>query len=102
MKLARVVGTAVATQKDPKLGARKLLVINPIGVDGTPSKEHLVAVDTVGAGLGEVILYVTGSSARMTELTKDAPVDAAIVAIVEEVEVEGKTTYKKTSGWQGG
>lgn len=95
MKLARVVGTTVATQKDPKLGARKLMVINTLKIDGTPTDDFLVAVDTVGAGIGEVVLYVTGSSARMTELTRDSPVDAAIVAIVEEIEVGGKTLYRK-------
>ena len=59
-----------------------------IKIDGTPTDDFLVAVDTVGAGIGEIVLYVTGSSARMTELTRDSPVDAAIVAIVEEIEVE--------------
>ncbi|HXG93557.1 MAG TPA: EutN/CcmL family microcompartment protein [Blastocatellia bacterium] len=87
MILARIVGTVVATRKDERLHGRKLLVARLVGVDGQDEKGHVVAVDTVGAGAREVVLIVQGSSARMAFGCKDCPVDAAIVGIVDTVEV---------------
>ncbi|HEY7544538.1 MAG TPA: EutN/CcmL family microcompartment protein [Blastocatellia bacterium] len=87
MILARVIGTVVATRKDERLMGRKLLIARLIDVDGRDEKGHLVAVDTVGAGFQETVLIVQGSSARMAFGCKDCPIDAAIVGIVDTVEV---------------
>lgn len=88
MILAKIVGTVVATQKDERLIGSKLLVALPIDTRGTPQGNHLVAVDTVDAGFGETVLIVSGSSARMAADLKDTPVDAAIVGIVDEIELK--------------
>ena len=87
MILARVVGTVVATRKDPRLVSNKLLVARPMDPHGKAEGNYLVAVDTVDAGVGETVLIVSGSSARMAAGMKDCPVDAAIVGIVDHVEV---------------
>lgn len=87
MILARVVGTVVATRKDPRLVSAKLLIAQPIDPQGAHDGSHLVAVDTVDAGVGETVLIVSGSSARMAAGLKDHPVDAAIVGIVDAIEV---------------
>jgi ethanolamine utilization protein EutN len=87
MILARIVGTVVATRKDERLHGRKLLVARLVGVDGTDEKGHVIAVDTVGAGVHEVVLIVQGSSARMAFGCKECPIDAAVVGIVDTVEV---------------
>ncbi|MEK7406640.1 MAG: EutN/CcmL family microcompartment protein [Acidobacteriota bacterium] len=85
MILARVVGTVVATRKDPRLEGKKLLVLKPVSPDGKEESGYVVAVDTVGAGYRELVLAVSGSSARMAEGCKDRPVDTAIVGIVDNV-----------------
>ena len=95
MVIGRVVGTVVATQKDRGLTGTKLQIIQAVGPDLSPKGGFVVAVDSVGAGEGEVVLYTTGSSARQTEQTEGKPVDAVIVAIVDSVDIEGKTVYKK-------
>jgi microcompartment protein CcmK/EutM len=95
MLLGKVVGTVVATRKEPTLDGSKLLVVRAIDVEGKPTSTLVVAVDAVGAGVGEVVLYASGSSARQTEQTKDRPVDAVIMAIVDQVEVEGSLKYVK-------
>ena len=87
MILAKVVGTVVETRKDERLVSSKLLVSQPIDPDGAPRGHHLVAIDTVDAGAGETVLIITGSSARMARGLRDAPVDAAIVGIVDSVEL---------------
>ena len=87
MLLARIVGTVVATRKDERLHGRKLLVARLVGVDGQDEKGHLVAVDTVGAGVQEIVLIVQGSSARLAFGCKDCPIDAAAVGIVDTVEI---------------
>ena len=87
MLLAKILGTVVATRKDPKLEASKLLLARPIDPSGKLEGGYLVAVDTVDAGVGETVLIVSGSSARMAAGMKDCPVDAAIVGIVDHVEV---------------
>ena len=88
MILAKVVGTVVATRKDARLVRSKLLLAQPIDPRGKAQGNHLVAVDTVDAGFGETVLIVSGSSARMAAGLKDMPVDAAIVGIVDSVNVD--------------
>jgi ethanolamine utilization protein EutN len=87
MLLARIVGTVVATRKDERLHGRKLLVARLVDEQGQDQKGHVIAVDTVGAGVREIVLVVQGSSARMAEGCKDMPIDAAIVGIVDTVDV---------------
>jgi microcompartment protein CcmK/EutM len=87
MIVAKVVGTVVATRKDERLVSNKLLVVRPVDPSGKPEGGYLVAVDTVDAGFGETVLIVSGSSARMAAGMKDCPVDAAIVGIVDTIEV---------------
>ncbi len=88
MILGRVVGTVVATRKDERLLGAKLLVVRTVDPYGKDEGNHLVAVDTVDAGLNDRVLVVSGSSARMAQGLKDTPVDAAIVGVVDEVEIE--------------
>ena len=89
MILAKVVGTVVATRKDERLVASKLLVARPLDPSGVPDGNYLVAVDTVDAGLGETVLIVSGSSARMAQGFKDCPIDAAIIGIVDQIDTPG-------------
>ncbi|MFT3692172.1 MAG: EutN/CcmL family microcompartment protein [Kofleriaceae bacterium] len=95
MILGRVIGTLVATRKEPTLDGLKLLVVRACDVDGNPNGAVAIAVDAVGAGLGEVVLYCAGSSARQTQVTQNRPVDATIMAIVDAVTVDGKNHYVK-------
>jgi len=85
MVLARAIGTVVASRKDPRLEGKKLLVCRLLDPDGKDEKGYFIAVDTVSAGIGEHVLIVQGSSARMAQGCKDTPVDAAIVGIVDQV-----------------
>jgi len=85
MILARVVGSVVATRKDPRLEGSKLLIVRPITPDGKEEGGYVVAVDTVGAGSRETVLIVSGSSARMAEGCKEKPVDSSIIGIVDTV-----------------
>ena len=87
MLLAKIVGTVVATRKDPRLVSNKLLVARAIDPRGKAEGGYLVAVDTVDAGVGETVLIVSGSSARMASGMKDCPVDAAVVGIIDIVDV---------------
>jgi microcompartment protein CcmK/EutM len=93
--LGKVIGTLVASRKEPTLDGLKLLVVRACDVDGTPNGGVAIAVDAVGAGIGEVVLYVAGSSARQTQVTKDRPVDATIMAIVDAVTIDGENRYVK-------
>ncbi len=95
MLLGRVVGTVVATKKDPELEGLKLLLIQGTDVDGKASGGVIVAADAVGAGVGELVLFAAGSSARQTIQTKDRPVDHVVMAIVDQVEVGGEIRYDK-------
>jgi microcompartment protein CcmK/EutM len=95
MQMAQVVGTVVATQKHRKLEGAKLLLVQPLTLDDQPRGTTLLAIDAVGAGVGEVVLYASGSSARQTRVTRDRPVDATIMAIVDSIEHEGRQTYTK-------
>ena len=87
MIIARILGTVVATQKDERLLGKKLLIVRPVNVDGTDTTGYVVAVDTVGAGFHEKVLVVAGSSARLAQGLKDAPVDAAVVGVIDTVDI---------------
>lgn len=99
MFLARVEGSVVATKKDPSMSGRKLLIVRPQLVDDKdptkfrPGSNTIVAVDSVGAGLGELVMFCQGSSARLAPNLKDAPVDAVIIGIVDTVDVLGHQIY---------
>jgi ethanolamine utilization protein EutN len=99
MFLARVEGAVVATKKDPAMNGRKLLVLRPQLVDEKdPARfragvNTIIAVDSVGAGIGEMVLFCQGSSARLAPNLKDAPVDAVIIGIVDSVDVLGKQIF---------
>lgn len=95
MKLARVVGTLVASRKDEGLDGLTFRVLRDLDLEGRERGSEVVAVDSVGAGPGEVVLYATGSSARQTIATKDRPCDAVVMAIVDTWEVHGETVYRK-------
>ncbi len=97
MRLGNVVGMIVSTVKDENLGGLKLLVIEDADVYGRGKGSHYVAVDAVGAGKGELVLTAAGSSARQTTLTRDKPVDAVVMAIVETVDANGEITYRKAA-----
>ncbi len=88
MILGRVVGTVVATRKDPRLEGQKLLIVRTVSPEGHDEAGYVIAVDTVGAGNREKVLLVSGSSARLAEGCKDKPVDQAIVAIVDAVDLD--------------
>ena len=87
MIIGRLIGNIVATRKDPRLEGMKLLLVRPITLRGEDESGYLVAIDTVGAGYREKVLVVSGSSARMADGMKDKPVDAAIVGIIDTIEV---------------
>ena len=95
MILAKVAGTVVATQKEPSMEGRKFLLLRQIDLDGKKTGGFVVAVDAVGAGIEEIVLYASGSSARQTIMTEKRPCDAVIMAIVDNWEVEGQLKYKK-------
>lgn len=88
MTLGRVVGTIVATRKDPRLEGHKLLIVKPVSPEGKDEAGYLVAIDTVSAGFRELVITVAGSSARMAEGCKDKPVDCVIVGIVDNVSMD--------------
>ena len=95
MLLGRVTGTVVATRKEPLAEGWKLLVVRQLDAEDKETGGYVVAADAVGAGVGEVVLYASGSSARNTAITRDKPCDAVIMAIVDEWEVDGKEIYRK-------
>ena len=99
MFIGRITGSLVSTQKVPSMTGHKLLVVEPLRVDEKdqsslqPTGRTFVVVDTVGAGEGEVVLCVQGSSARFTDQTKNLPIDAAVIGIVDTVHVNAKTIF---------
>jgi len=95
MLLGRVAGTLVASQKEENLAGLKFLVVRQLDVDNQETGGYVVAADAVGAGVGEVVLYATGSSARQTVLTNNRPCDAVIMAIVDTWEVGGTEVWHK-------
>ena len=88
MILARVVGNVVATRKDPRLEGKKLLILQPVNAAGKPEGNYVVAVDTVSAGNRELVLAVSGSSARMADGCKDTPVDTSIIGIIDSISLD--------------
>jgi microcompartment protein CcmK/EutM len=96
MLIARVIGTTVSTVKDDKLTGRKLLILRQTDESGSPVGKPYVAVDTVDAGIGDLVLTCAGSSARQTNITKDTPVDAVIMAVIDSLEVDGKVAFRKS------
>jgi microcompartment protein CcmK/EutM len=96
MLIARVIGTTVSTVKDEKLTGRKLLIVRQTDETGSPVGKPYVAVDTVDAGIDDLVLTAAGSSARQTNVTKDTPVDAVIMAVIDSLEVEGKVVFRKS------
>jgi ethanolamine utilization protein EutN len=108
MFLARVTGNVVATQKDKSLNGQKLLVVEPLNVKYDPTSKKpatlgntgraIVALDVVGCGEGQLVLVVQGSSARMTEQTKEIPADAVVVGIVDSATYAGKTLDEESAG----
>lgn len=95
MLVGKVVGTVVATRKEKELEGLKLLLVRGMDLEGKPTGTVVVTIDAVGAGVGEVVLYASGSSARQTTVTRDRPVDATIMAIVDQIEVGGTLKYEK-------
>ena len=96
MELARVEGTVVSTIKTDRLKGYKLLIINILNPDMTPTNNHVVAVDTVGAGFGEVVIAVRGSSARQATNLEKVPTDTSIIGIVDSIEFNNKIVFEKS------
>jgi microcompartment protein CcmK/EutM len=95
MLIGKVIGTVVATRKDEKLEGLTFLMLRQLDVQGNEKDGYVVAVDAMGAGVGEVVLYASGSSARQTLVTDKRPCDAVIMAIVDTWEIGGTTIYTK-------
>ena len=95
MQLAKVIGTVVTTRKEPELEGIKFLLLQHADADGTTKSGFVVAADAVGAGVGELVMYAQGSSARQTIITQNRPVDSTIMAIVDIVEEGGHKVYDK-------
>ncbi len=95
MVLAKVIGTVVATRKEPSMEGLKFMMLRQVDAEGKESGSFVVAVDAIGCGVGEYVLYASGSSARQTRMTDKRPCDAVIMAIVDNWEVGGEFKYKK-------
>jgi microcompartment protein CcmK/EutM len=95
MLIAKVIGTTVSTIKDEKLVGRKLLILRQTDETGAPSGKPYVAVDTLDAGIGDLVLTAHGSSGRQTTQTSNSPVDAVIMAVIDHLEVGGTVVYRK-------
>jgi microcompartment protein CcmK/EutM len=95
MLLGKIAGTVVSSQKDDNLQGLRFMLVEEMDVNLKLTGKMVVAVDAVGAGVGEVILFAQGSSARQTTVTKDRPVDATIMAIVDQLDVDGELLYQK-------
>jgi len=87
MHIGRVIGTVVATRKDERLVGSKLMLAQPLNIDYKPIGEPLIAVDTVGAGIGEIIIYTSGTAARIAANKRESPIDAAIIGIVDNIDI---------------
>ena len=95
MLLGKVLGTVVSTRKDEELEGLKFLLVQGADPKGQPNGATVVCADAVGAGVGELVLYAAGSSARQTQITQNRPVDHVIMAIVDEIYADGATTFQK-------
>lgn len=101
MVLAKVVGTVVSTRKEDSMEGLKFLILRQVDLDGEEKNGFVVAADAVGAGIDEMVLYASGSSARQTKMTDKRPCDAVVMAIVDNWEVGGKILYKKFESKSG-
>ena len=99
MLIGKVMGSVVSTRKDEELVGLRLMLVQTVDKAGQPGSQTVVCVDSVGAGEGEVVLFAGGSSARQTEVTKNRPVDHVIMAIVDEMTIEGRAFYQKERGF---
>ena len=97
MKLGKIVGTVVSTQKDQKIETLRLYIVRDLSLELAEKPTFVVAADSVGAGVGEVVLYASGSSARQTDMTSNRPIDATIMAIVDQIDMEGNLLYNKAT-----
>jgi len=97
MLLGKIIGTVVATKKEPELEGMRMMLVRELDPDMAPTGKIVVAVDVVGAGLDEVILFASGSSARQTTMTTNRPVDHVIMAVVDSVEIGGETAFDKAT-----
>ncbi len=95
MLFGKITGTVVSSRKDERLEGLKLLIVQQVDVAGKESGQYVVAADAVGAGMGEMVLFATGSSARQTTLTENRPIDAVVMGIVDTWEIGGRTIYEK-------
>lgn len=95
MLVGKIVGTVVATRKDERLEGLKFLIVQQIDLSMNLTTSYVIAVDAVGAGMGEVVLFATGSAARQTPMTENRPVDGIIMAIVDVMEIGGKIIFEK-------
>jgi microcompartment protein CcmK/EutM len=95
MRIAKVIGTTISTIKDEKLKGRKLLILRQTDETGAAYGEPYVAVDTLDAGVGDLVLTAHGSGGRQTYLTQNSPVDAVIMAVIDHMEVSGQVVYRK-------
>ncbi len=95
MRIALVIGSTISTIKDASISGRKLLIVRNTDTAGKVKGEPYVAVDTVSAGTGDLVLVTDGSSARYTNQTNNAPVDAVIVGVIDSLEMSGEVTYRK-------
>jgi microcompartment protein CcmK/EutM len=95
VNLGKVTGTLVSSHKEPLMEGLALLVVRQLDETGAAHGGYVIAVDSVGAGVGEIVLYASGSSARQTDVTRDKPCDAVIMAIVDQWDVDGETVYVK-------
>ena len=95
MLIAKVIGTTISTIKDDKLTGRKLLILRQTDETGTPSGKPYVAVDALDAGIGDLVLTAHGSGGRQTDLTRNSPVDAVIMAVIDHLEVGGQVVYRQ-------
>ena len=95
MIIGEVVGTVVATRKEERLSGLKFQIVKITGMDLKPTGQSLIVADAVGAGSGETVLCAQGSSARLTDKTRDCPIDAVIIGIVDSIEIEGEFVFQK-------
>lgn len=99
MIIGRVTGRAVSSRKDEKLAGAKLLLVEELDPEGAPTGDLAVTIDHLGAGAGDVVLVTQGSAARFTAPTKDQPIDALVVGIIDNIRLDGRETFSKSSGF---
>jgi microcompartment protein CcmK/EutM len=95
--IGKVAGTVVATRKSEKLVGMRFLVVQKYNMDGTPTKDYVVALDDVGAGADEMVMMVTGSSARLTASTEGKPTDATVIGIIDDIQLKKQPEEPKSS-----